>query len=295
MSSPNSHSEIITADSCRPARPQTQNLSPIGYILIQSDAYCANLPCTLDVNGESLRIFQCIGYAGEQMSQRVADNYCNVFLADLNRPAPKAVLARDPTARLGYGSCTGWFTSRKCRVRWPFESLLERDALVVLEADQRVADYAAQPETFQVRATGTRYTPDLLVEYTNGRRLFREVKPAAKVRVSPALTRHLDQVVAACAARGAHFDVWTDDDIRREPRLSNSHRVTKSVAFVSANALQFVWGLEQGDGLTLAQAASELPEAGPIARSAILGLVGLGLLHADLERSLTDDTVVRRI
>lgn len=180
-------------------------------------------------------------------------------------------------------------------MRWPFESLLERDALVVLEADQQVTDYAAQPETFQLKAPGTRYTPDLLVRYTDGRRLFLEVKPAAKVRASPALTRHLDQVQAACATRGARFDVWTDDDIRREPRLSNSHRVTKSVAFVNANTIQFLWGLEQGVPLTLAQAASQLPEAGPIARSSILGLVGLGLLYAELGRPLTDDTMVRRV
>lgn len=216
----------------------------------------------------------------------------NVWLSELTRPTPKAVIARDPTARLGYGSCTGWFTSRKCRVRWPFESLLERDAFVVLEADRLVESYAAQPETFFLRDRRSRYTPDLMIRYADGSKRYREVKPATRVETSHALTRDLSEVRAHCVRRNASFDVWTDLDIRREPRLSNSHWVTQAAAFVTRASLEFIVDAASTEGLTLDQAIGRYPHDPVIARSAILGLVGLGLLHADLEHPLTGDTLI---
>ncbi|MGY2051818.1 TnsA endonuclease N-terminal domain-containing protein [Methylobacterium sp. JK268] len=108
----------------------------------------------------------------------------------------------------------------------PFESLVELDALVVLEADCEVLQFGAQPVTFQWHDAGgdRRYTPDLLVVTALGC-TFREVKPARRLARDPTLRGRRRRIEAECAARGADFEVWTDKEIRREPRLSNSRAV----------------------------------------------------------------------
>jgi hypothetical protein len=46
-------------------------------------------------------------------------------------------LKRNPAARASYGSATGWYDSLKMSVSVPYESLLERDLLLVLDIDPR--------------------------------------------------------------------------------------------------------------------------------------------------------------
>ena len=78
--------------------------------------------------------------------------------------------ARNPAERPGRTSCTGWYQSIKLGDQLPYESLLERDALLLLDLDPDVARFTAQPETF-VWTEGSRqrrYTPDVRLETTNG-------------------------------------------------------------------------------------------------------------------------------
>lgn len=168
-------------------------------------------------------------------------------------PARKVVTGRRT------GALTGYHPSRKMGAPVPFESLLELDALVLLEVDWKVVQFATQPVTFQWRDAGRvrRYTPDLLVVTALGR-TFREVKPARRLARDPVLRGRRERIEAECAALGADFEVWTDKDIRREPRLSNSRAVLSE-------------GRRVGDALAEQRVRAVLPRCATVGEAAWAG------------------------
>jgi len=74
------------------------------------------------------------------------------------------------------------FYSEKNKCMQYCESKLEVDALYKLEFDGLVKRYLTQPCSFKVKVAGRfrRYTPDVLVETTDGSFFFIEVKPFAE-------------------------------------------------------------------------------------------------------------------
>lgn len=78
-------------------------------------------------------------------------------------------------------SIISFFSNKNKRTVYT-ESRLERDALYHLEFDASVVRYITQPETFSYQLHGKDrvYTPDILVEYTDGRFEYIEVKPDKK-------------------------------------------------------------------------------------------------------------------
>ena len=111
----------------------------------------------------------------------------------------------------------GTFPSLKNNALVPFESLLEADLIALMEQDQDITAYFAQPETFCWRASNRkvrRYTPDFLVIYSDGRRAYREVKPTKHLRRDESLRGRRSRIELECSARGASFEVWTEKDIR---------------------------------------------------------------------------------
>ena len=70
-----------------------------------------------------------------------------------------------------YRSVTGTFASIKNKRNIAFESLLERDFFLTLEFDATVESYEEQPVEifYEYRGRRTRYTPDCLVHYNDGR------------------------------------------------------------------------------------------------------------------------------
>lgn len=213
----------------------------------------------------------------------------------LRRLTPDAEVARNPARRLGYVSCVGWRTSYKMGLRFPYESLAERDAMVLLDVDPAVRTFHAQPETFQWVQGGRRrrYTPDLLVEHGDGRLEYREVKPDHRRRKDPLLDGRWPWIEAECARRGAAFEFWTEATVRREPRLSNAKRLRAGVGHLNAASIARIRGAVARVGLPsplgrLVEAAN----GGPGDGEAILGMAGLGYLALDLERQLGPDTLV---
>lgn len=107
-------------------------------------------------------------------------------------------------------ACTGWFSSAKLGMLVPCESALEVRACADMENDPDVAVYRPQPETFQwLDADGRRrsYTPDFLVEYTDGALSYREVKPSRVLARDPTLRGRRRRIEVECAHRGATFEV----------------------------------------------------------------------------------------
>ena len=75
----------------------------------------------------------------------------------------------------------GFFPSAKNGCMVPWESLLERDAITLLEYMRTVRRFEAQPRVvlwYDERADVRVYVPDLRVELLDGRAFEIEVKPA---------------------------------------------------------------------------------------------------------------------
>ncbi|MCG8996080.1 TnsA endonuclease N-terminal domain-containing protein [Laribacter hongkongensis] len=116
----------------------------------------------------------------------------------------------------------GRFPSAKAGRMVAFESLLERDALILLDLSPSVTHIKEQPFTLhypdgeRIR----RYTPDFALELIDDSVLILEVKPAAKL-VDRSISQRF-RLIALEMEKGNHrFQIITDQEIRREPRLSN--------------------------------------------------------------------------
>ncbi|MDH7970657.1 hypothetical protein QH494_00530 [Sphingomonas sp. AR_OL41] len=205
--------------------------------------------------------------------------------------------ARNPAGRPGQRSCTGWYQSIKAGDALPYESLLERDALLLLDFDPDVAQFGVQPETFVWTEAGRqrRYTPDIRLETVGGAVIYRQVKLATRLAADPTLGGRLPAIEAECAARGARHEMWLDTDIRRQPRLSNVRRLRATVAVLAAENLDAIHTIITRLPIpSNLGAAAEALGGRPVHVNIVLGLVAVGELAVDLDRPLDDDTVLMR-
>jgi len=130
-------------------------------------------------------------------------------------PARKVVTRRGRRFR-------GYFPSRKLGRMVAWESLLERDAILLLEFSSGVVSYREQPvliEYFdgqQIRG----YYPDFEADLTDGDVLHVEVK--ASFQLAKPKIESKFRVIAADYRRRQHdFRIITEAEIRREPMHSN--------------------------------------------------------------------------
>ncbi|MER9674593.1 hypothetical protein [Mesorhizobium sp. M0208] len=173
--------------------------------------------------------------------------------------------------------------------------MLERDAMLVLDTDAAVAEFAAQPDTLSWEDCGRqrRYTPDLRVVMRDGRTVYRQVKPAARFALDPMLGGRLDAIEAECAARGATHDIWLDSDIRRQPRLANARRIRAAVAFLADDVL-IAAQLDTVGSLPTLGAATDALGGKPEHCNMVLALVAVGELEVDLDVALEPGAALRR-
>jgi hypothetical protein len=116
-----------------------------------------------------------------------------------------------------------YFYSIKNKTRFWCESNLERDALLLLEFDDSVEAYKAQPLSIahtSINQKPARYTPDQLIRRQGEKYFFREVKPESKV--DDALKQkiaHLNE--HTMNAYSAPLEIITDAEIRVGANISN--------------------------------------------------------------------------
>ncbi|MEO3432311.1 TnsA endonuclease N-terminal domain-containing protein [Inquilinus sp. CAU 1745] len=132
-----------------------------------------------------------------------------------SRPVRRVVTKR--TKRV-----VGYLSSVKMRGLVPWESQLEYDCLRLMEVDNSVDAFFAQPEMLPYRHEGImrRYYPDLYVEYGDGRAEMVEVKYQADAD-DPDNAELFAVFAAAYAERGINYRVMTENDVRRQPLLTN--------------------------------------------------------------------------
>ena len=113
----------------------------------------------------------------------------------------------------------GRYPSRKLGRMVAFESLIERDVILLLEFSRGVQSYQEQPEriVYSDGQTIREYYPDFEARLASGPRVHIEVKPSAKLD-SPKIAKKLQQIATHYAQhRDEYFRVITELDARKEP------------------------------------------------------------------------------
>lgn len=115
-----------------------------------------------------------------------------------------------------YISCVGYFKSYKNNKQLAFESILERDFFTLLEFQQNVLSYEEQPLkiNYQLKASNTRYTPDVLVTYDDGSKKIFEVKYQSDIDSDPELRYKISVLKEEIAKQiSIPFETFTDIQI----------------------------------------------------------------------------------
>lgn len=112
--------------------------------------------------------------------------------------------------------------SRKNPHPTPCESILEAEFVRFLELSPTVASFIVQPMKLELQVGDEmqRYFPDFRVFLTDGKDVWCEVKPAARLAVARVAAR-MSAAHARFACDGSKFVVVTDTWLHQEPRRSN--------------------------------------------------------------------------
>lgn len=116
----------------------------------------------------------------------------------------------------------GFFPSTKNQRMVAWESLLERDAIILFELSPGVVSYEEQPsiEIYYDDSSPRKYFPDFAVTLRNGSVAHVEVKPAKKLK-GRVTSERFSLIAAQYERQKRQFWILTDAEIRVEPRLSN--------------------------------------------------------------------------
>ncbi len=123
---------------------------------------------------------------------------------------------------------TGGYSSRKNEEMDAFESLLEKDYLLLLDFDDSVEAFEVQPVRVPVAGVPKGYVPDVLVKYCPDLQIGTLRKPSlVEVKTAEDLLRNAEKYAPKFAAarqyaeeRGWEFKIIDQNDIRT-PRLAN--------------------------------------------------------------------------
>lgn len=116
---------------------------------------------------------------------------------------------------------TGGFSSQKSDRMIGFESLLEKDYMLLLDFDPTVANYEEQPIRIPVPKVPQGYVIDLKVNYHSRPTELVEIKTQSDLdKHAQKYAPKFEAAHIYCAERGWRFVIQTEQDIRT-PRLSN--------------------------------------------------------------------------
>lgn len=173
-----------------------------------------------------------------------------------------------------------------------YESLLERDRLMLADFDRDVVAIASQPFgiTGRIGDAIRRHVPDYLLHLVDGTVVVVDVKPAELVD-KPKVALVLDWTAELMAERGWRYEVWSG---AQEIRLTNvrflgvgRRRDRVDPAALSALAATAVEGSTLTDALA---AAHDFAGAGRAhLRAALLALLWQQVWMVDLDAPLTGD------
>lgn len=184
----------------------------------------------------------------------------------------------------------GLFPSTKNQRMVAWESLLERDAIILFELSPGVVSYEEQPsvEIYYEDSSPRKYFPDFAVTLRNGSLAHVEVKPAKKLK-GRATRERFSLIAAQYERQSRQFWILTDDEIRIEPRLSN----LKLLAYHCRETLsplhveKLLSSLEPRTSTSFASFAEAL--GGP---ALVLRLLATGFLSCNLNEPIQNGTAI---
>jgi hypothetical protein len=100
----------------------------------------------------------------------------------------------------------------------PCEGDLEYRNCLSMEFDKTIESYWLQP--FQISLSNRKYTPDVYLEYQNGIKAFREVKPVGKLE-APEVEDLLRDATNFFGANGYSYEVMTEKSLPDGINLAN--------------------------------------------------------------------------
>lgn len=184
-----------------------------------------------------------------------------------------------------------YFPSRKMGRMISCESLLERDAALILEMSPNILGYEEQPVHIYYYDEGEikHYIPDFEVYLRNGEIAHIEVKPSRKlaqldlVKRFASIRRHYSEI-------GMEFRILTEKDLRVEPFLSNLNRLFQHLPWNSDESLDgHIQSLDLLPAKTITGAAAVCGSELVVYR-----LIAAGHLQCDLSKPLSGNTSIKR-
>lgn len=201
---------------------------------------------------------------------------------------------RIPVSRAGQRNYSGWYWSSTVHGHLVYESLLERDRLLLADFCPTVRRIAAQP--FWMRgydgSTFRRHVPDILLEHFDGTFTVVDVK-AEQMLTTPEVRAVLKWTDKLCRQRGWGYEVWSGanpTELRNVRFLS----MAKRSEFVDREARAHVTDVAR-DGMTINEIVTASQRGGTVRHSAMTALLEqlwLSNWAADLRTPLSGTTVV---
>lgn len=198
------------------------------------------------------------------------------------------MLARKVVTRRGR-RFRGYFPSTKLGRMVAWESLLERDAILLLEFSPGVLSYQEQPTLVQY-AHGTRvrdYYPDFELSLVNGKRVHIEVKTAYQLS-KPEIAAKYTAIAEHYARVQQDYRIVTEVEICREPLQTNLRTLAYLIGR-KGQVLPSAWDLAERFGSEAIPFSCIDAELG---KGTTFRLIAAGRLECDLHLPLTGDTSV---
>lgn len=181
----------------------------------------------------------------------------------------------------------GYFWSHKSRKLIPWESILERKALLVMDSNPKIALIQSYQRKTFIEDGGGGFTayPDFIAYFDDGSSEIVEVKADSALRDADVL-RRLSLIATHFSALGRRYRVMAEAEINLQPRLKNletleTHRRPGLAARLSQDPLVQTLLKLPSSTTTLGFIQSRM---GNVARA--YELVANGLLLADLDKPL---------
>lgn len=202
---------------------------------------------------------------------------------------------RIPVSRAGQRNYSGWYWSSTVNGHLVYESLLERDRLLLADFCPDVRWIAAQP--FWMRGyDGTRFrrhVPDIVLEHHDGSITVVDVK-AEQMLQEPDVVAVLRWTDRVCRQRGWRYEVWSGANAT-ELRNVRFLSMAKRSRFVDREARERVTDVAR-DGMTVEQVLAASQQGGTVSRAAamaaLLEQLWLSNWATDLRRPLGGQAVV---
>ena len=201
---------------------------------------------------------------------------------------------RDVRSRAGQRNYAGLFWSATTEGHLAYESLLERDRLLLADFDPAVRWMACQP--FWLRgpddSTFRRHVPDILLEHRDGSYKVVDVKAPWFLR-KPEVVAVLEWTGRMCRSRGWRYEVWTGGD-RTELGNVRFLSLARRSAFIDRTASVAVSAVARHgmsiDGIVQRAVGDEVTRHAALV--AVLEQLWTSAWFTDLSSPLSGDSVI---